>query len=116
MDIGCGASPYRDLFSPDFYCGLDVKISGHDHTHSNIDLLYDGFNLPLRDTSIDGAFASEVFEHVFDLDGLLTEIHRIPKPGGFLLFSVPFAWSEHEEPFDFARYTSFGISHVLERN
>jgi hypothetical protein len=27
--------------------------------------------------------------------------------------SIPFVWPEHEEPYDFARYTSFGISHVL---
>jgi energy-converting hydrogenase Eha subunit A len=30
-----------------------------------------------------------------------------------LLISIPFAWEEHETPYDFARYTSYGISHIL---
>jgi hypothetical protein len=38
------------------------------------------------------------------------------KPGGKLLITIPFAWDEHETPYDFARYTTFGIEEVLERN
>jgi hypothetical protein len=29
---------------------------------------------------------------------------------------VPFAWDEHEAPYDFARYTSYGIRHILQRH
>ena len=33
-----------------------------------------------------------------------------------LLLSCPFVWDEHEQPYDYARYSSFGIRHILEQN
>ena len=30
--------------------------------------------------------------------------------------TVPFVWDEHEQPIDFARYTSFGIKYIIEKN
>ena len=38
------------------------------------------------------------------------------KPGAKALITVPFSWNEHEVPFDYARYTSFGITDLLEKN
>lgn len=38
------------------------------------------------------------------------------KLNGQLLLTVPFVWNEHEVPYDFGRYTSFGISDLLTRN
>jgi SAM-dependent methyltransferase len=52
----------------------------------------------------------------FNIDEVLAEIHRVLKPNGQLLLSCPFAWPEHEVPYDFARYSSFGIKSVLEKN
>ena len=56
------------------------------------------------------------FEHVFEPDIFLLEIKRVLKPNGKLLLTVPFAWDEHEQPNDFARYSSFGIKYQLEKN
>ncbi len=33
-----------------------------------------------------------------------------------MLLTVPFVWDEHEQPWDFARYSSFGLKSLLERN
>lgn len=33
-----------------------------------------------------------------------------------LLLTVPFVWDEHEQPHDFARYTSFGLKHLLQQH
>ena len=55
----------------------------------------------------------EVLEHVFNVDEILLELHRVIKPGGKILISTPFVFREHEKPFDFARYTSFGLRHIL---
>ena len=41
---------------------------------------------------------------------------RVVRPGGTLFFTIPFIWDEHEQPYDFGRYTSFGIEAVLRRN
>ena len=38
------------------------------------------------------------------------------KKGAPALITVPFCWNEHEVPYDYARYSSFGIRHLLEKN
>ena len=116
LDFGCGSQPYRtDFAHVADYVGVDVAVSGHSQTNSKVDIYYDGRTLPFPDASFDAVISFEVFEHVFNLDEILDEIRRVLKPGGKLLFSIPFAWDEHEQPFDYARYTSFGIRALLER-
>ena len=60
-------------------------------------------------------FANQVLEHVFNPDEFLGEIVRVLKPGGKLLLTVPFVWDEHEQPYDYARYSSFGLRALLEK-
>lgn len=114
LDFGCGSKPYESLFSEaTSYLGVDVEVTGHNHRDSRVDVFYDGKVLPFADAQFDAVVSFEVFEHVFNLPEVLREINRVTKSGGLLLISVPFAWNEHETPYDFARYTSFGISHIL---
>ena len=46
----------------------------------------------------------------------LKEINRVTKVGGRFLITVPFVWDEHEQPYDYARYSSFGLKHILAEN
>lgn len=115
LDFGCGSKPYESLFTAARrYVGVDVEVSGHPHADSKVDVYYDGKRLPFDDAEFDAVVSFEVIEHVFNLDEALGEIHRVLKPGGMLLVTAPFAWDEHEAPYDFARYTSFGLRHVLD--
>src|SRR5690606_29940369 len=66
--------------------------------------------------SFDHALCNQVLEHVFNPNEFLSEIARVLKPGGNLLLTVPFAWDEHEQPYDYARYSSFGLKHLLQEN
>jgi SAM-dependent methyltransferase len=116
LDVGCGSKPYKDLFQVEQYIGIDIEISGHNHNLSKVDKFYDGKQIPFNDEKFDWVFSSEVFEHVFNLDELLQEINRVLKQGGKLAFTCPFVWDEHEQPYDFARYTSFGLEDLLQRN
>jgi SAM-dependent methyltransferase len=116
LDVGCGSKPYEALFQVEEYLGTDIAVSGHDHTTSKVDFFYDGTTLPLEANSIDIVFSSEVFEHVFELDNLLREIHRVLKSDGSFLFTAPFFWGEHEQPYDYARYTSFAWQDLLQRH
>ena len=113
LDVGCGSKPYEKLFNVMDYIGIDIEISGHNHSSSKVDKFYDGEKIPFEDEFFENAFASEVFEHVFNIDELLDEINRVLKPGGRLGFTCPFVWDEHEQPYDFARYTSFAVEHLL---
>lgn len=113
IDVGCGLRPYESYFPPGSYIGIDVEVSGRDTAMKTPDCYYDGRVLPFADRSFDGAFSTQVLEHVADPSALLREMHRVVKPGGSLLLSLPFVWQEHEEPYDFFRFTRFGITEML---
>ncbi len=116
LDFGCGAKPYVDLFENcSEYIGMDIDVSGHDHANENIDVYYDGEHIPFEDDRFDNIFSSEVFEHISNPEAILPEIRRVLKPGGYMLATVPFIWNEHEVPYDFKRYTGFGIKNLLEK-
>jgi ubiquinone/menaquinone biosynthesis C-methylase UbiE len=81
MDFGCGKKPYKEIFGFDEYIGVDIEVSGHDNTQHDIDVFWDGKSLPFADNTFDSILASEVFEHVFELDAVLDELRRVLKPG-----------------------------------
>ena len=116
LDFGCGRKPYENLFLVKSYTGVDLKNTGHDHQLSRIDVFYDGKSLPFEDGHFDSLFCSEVLEHIFNPDEILLEISRVLKKGSLALITTPFCWNEHEIPFDYARYSSFGMIHLLEKN
>ena len=116
LDFGCGIKPYRGLFNVDRYVGVDIAVSGHDNALKHADAYYDGKTIPFPDAHFDSMLCSEVLEHVFNIDEILGELRRVVKPRGLALITIPFAWDQHEVPYDFARYTEWGIRHLLERH
>jgi SAM-dependent methyltransferase len=113
LDLGCGSKPYQQLFNCEEYIGIDFVNPGHPHESENIDIYYDGKTIPFPDNHFDSILCSEVFEHIFNLDEVLIELHRVLKPGGSILITCPFIWKEHETPNDFARYTLFALESIL---
>jgi len=116
LDFGCGRKPFENLFSVKEYIGVDLKGTGHDHKNSKADIYYDGKHLPFENEIFDSLFCGEVLEHVFNPDEILPELNRVLKKGAQMLITTPFSWNEHEAPFDYARYSSFGIRHLLEKH
>lgn len=116
LDFGCGSKPYRSMFNVEKYVGLDYNGDGHDHQYEQIDFFYDGKTIPFPNEHFDSVFSSEVFEHVFNLEEILPEINRVMKKGALILVTCPFAICEHEQPNDYARYTSFALKHLMQKN
>ena len=116
MDFGCGSKPYRSLFKVDKYVGDDFENPGHPHWNEQIDVFYDGQKIPFEDEYFDAVFSTEVFEHIFNLEEILKEINRVMKVSGKILITCPFAICEHEVPNDFARYSSYAIKYIFEKN
>ena len=116
LDVGCGTKPYRKLFSAvNDYVGLEID-SAESRVAKRADYFYDGNKFPFTDESYDCAICNQVLGHVFTPDDFLQEIVRTLKSGDLLLLTVPFVWDEHEQPYDYARYSSFGLRSLLERN
>jgi SAM-dependent methyltransferase len=113
LDVGCGTMPYRSLFGVSRYVSLDID-SERTRALSMADHYYDGDRFPFDDGSFDSLLCNQVLEHVFTPDHFVQEMHRVLKPGGRLLLTVPFVWDEHEQPWDYARYSSFGLRALLE--
>jgi SAM-dependent methyltransferase len=114
LDVGCGRKPYRAFVPAQRYVGLEVDTPQM-RAVQVADAYYDGRTFPFPDRSFDAVLCSQVFEHVFTPPEFLAEINRVLRPGGSLVLTVPFVWDEHEQPHDFARYSSFGLRAVLER-
>jgi SAM-dependent methyltransferase len=112
LDVGCGRKPYRHLVPAEDYVGLELDTPVAREL-GVADLYYSGGALPAADGSFDAVICSQVLEHIFTPGEFLAEINRVLRPGGSLLLTTPFAWDEHEQPHDFARYSSFGLRALL---
>lgn len=58
-------------------------------TEPDLPLVRVGTGLPFASGSLDSASALDVLEHVADEAGTLAELHRVLRPGGLLVLSVP---------------------------
>src|ERR1044072_2775068 len=112
LDIGCGNKPYELLCSNiTSYTGCDV-IQSSEH---KVDLLCVSTNIPLPDESFDTIFSTQVLEHVEDHSKMLEEAYRLLKPGGKIILSAPMVWEHHETPYDFFRFTRFGLDYIFKK-
>ncbi|MCO5144083.1 MAG: class I SAM-dependent methyltransferase [Oligoflexia bacterium] len=115
LDIGCGSKPYENLFKVSKYIGLELD-SDRNRQNTKADFFYDGKSFPFKENEFDFIICNQVLEHVFEPNLFLQEVRRVLKPTGKALFTIPFLWDEHEQPIDYARYSSFGIKHLVEKN
>jgi len=116
LDVGCGLRPFASSFSHAYCIGIDIEASGAPDHMKVPDRYFDGINIPYEDNAFDGVLCTQVLEHVENLDLLLAECNRVIKMGGGFVVSVPFLFREHEKPYDFRRFTSYGLMLAMERN
>ncbi len=110
LDVGCGKKPYKSWFSKplEAYVGIDITPG------DTVDLVIDPTQeWDLKDNYFDVVLCTQVLEHVVDLNLTLSEIDRVLKPGGIVLFTFPFLYNEHGIPHDYRRFTRHSASHLM---
>ena len=115
LDVGAGEAPWRDLMPLGVdYVGVDADLSGEFgmRRQSNI-IYYDGKKLPYEDCSFDYVLCTEVLEHVPDPFAFLTDLQRVLRQGGTLILTVPWSARLHHLPYDYGRFTRFGLAALL---
>ena len=112
-DLGCGIRPYEpDILSvAEEYVGVDWSNTFHS---LQADIAADlNKPLPIEDGVADTVVSFQVMEHLCEPQIMLNEAYRILKPKGNILLTVPFQWWVHEAPYDFFRYTRYGLEYMF---
>src|ERR1700758_5630838 len=93
LDAGAGHGPYRVHFTHTQYEAADFEqVPGK--TYSGNHYVCDLESIPVEDDRYDLVFLSQVLEHLPQPARVLTELHRVLKPGGRLWASAPLFYEE----------------------
>lgn len=111
VDYGCGDMPYRGLVEPRVAHYLSADLPGNDQ--AALTLNPDG-SLPLDENTADAVISTQVLEHVEHPESYLHESFRVLKPNGLLILSTHGYWHYHPHPTDFWRWTSSGLSKIVQ--
>ena len=116
LDIGAADRWIELHLSADAdYVALDYPSTGRDLYGARPHVFADAVYLPFPDGRFDGVICLEVLEHVPDPALVMSEIARVLRPGGRAWISMPFLYPLHDAPFDFQRYTEYGLRRDVER-
>lgn len=115
VDIGCADRWVARCLGHDAdYVGIDLPATGRDLYGARPHLYADAAALPLATGCADAIVCLEVIEHVRSPAEALSEFARVLRPGGVLFLSMPFMYPIHDAPYDFQRYTEYGLRRELE--
>lgn len=118
MDLGCGEGNSVDLFhkkNPGIkWVGVDIESSPEVKSRTRTDvefITYDGIHIPFDNNHFDLIYCRQVFEHVRYPQKLMKEIHRVLKPGGYLIGST--SQLEPFHSYSIWNYTPYGFYLLL---
>lgn len=108
LDLGCGSKPYEAIFPfAEKFVGFDVE------RNERVDFVGFNWDLPFQDNEFDALISTQVLEHTAKIPETVKEIRRVVKSGGLIYISVPLTFPEHGIPYDFYRFTRFGLMEIF---
>jgi methionine biosynthesis protein MetW len=116
LDVGCGDGRTVGPWLVEHGCryvGVDVSETAvHQAAAVGLDarVIEDATVLPFDDASFDVGLMVEVLEHLFAPHEAVAELHRVLRPGGVLLVTVPNVcyWRRRVDLALFGRWNPFG--------
>jgi len=117
LDLGAGECRYKFFFEHSNYISLDFGKGDQTWNYTKLDIMGDITNPKfIKDNSVDLCLNTSTLEHLPEPFQFFDEIARILKPGGRLYLYVPFLIAEHQEPYDYFRYTRYGLEHISRKS
>ncbi|MDD4409347.1 MAG: methyltransferase domain-containing protein [Candidatus Pacebacteria bacterium] len=116
IDIGAGELKYKKYFMHCKYTSNDLCIGDKEWYFDDIDIKSTAYQIPVPSESFDYILCTQVLEHLDFPDKAFAEFNRILKKGGKLLLTAPLGQGEHQIPYDYFRYTKYGLKKIGERN
>lgn len=114
LDAGAGDCPYRSYFDEAGHTYESADFGEVDKAYGDLTYRCRLEEIPVDDGRFDLVLCSQVLEHLPEPAEVLGELFRVLRPGGSLWLTAPLFYEEHEQPYDFYRYTQFGIRHLFE--
>ncbi len=105
IDIGSGNSSYNRFFPN--------RISVDIDPNREPDVVGDAHNLPFKDGEVEAILSTDVFEHLKDPVKAVSEMKRVLKSGGKVIFATRFIFPIHDSPNDFWRFTKYGLRELF---
>ncbi len=114
LDAGAGDCRYKKLFAHTRYIATDFGQVNKRYALAKLDTISNLHHIPMASGGFDFVICTQVLEHIPNPAVVLNELHRVLQTGGELWLSAPLFFEEHETPYDYFRYTQFGLRHLLE--
>jgi len=105
LNLGSGPRVYKKRLDI-----INVDLFGF----KEIDMIADASDLPIEDNVVDLVLNQAMLEHVKNPDVVVSEMHRILRPGGEALCYLPFISPFHAAPYDFNRWTVEGVRELFQ--
>ncbi len=119
LEVGCGEKEFTDILAPHIseYVGLEHPAARETQGQltARPEVYGTALNLPFPDETFDTVLCICLLEHVSDPIAVLRECRRVLKPGGYILTSTPLAERVHCAPYDFYRFTPYGLQYVAKQ-
>lgn len=108
LDVGGRIQPYRPLLEGRLrlYVAVDLRRT------PLVDIVARGEQIPLASGQFDVVICTQVMEYAPDPAAVIAEIHRVLKPGGSLILSVPTANLQDADE-DCWRFLPAALRHLL---
>lgn len=109
-----GAGGEVNILLRDYAAKTGFKVTSFDISEDREpDVVGDLHTYDFGENKFDTIVLSEVLEHLHSPHLGVENIYRSLKPGGRLILTTPFIFPIHDRPYDFYRYTKYGLEHLL---
>jgi len=96
LDAGSGRGQYRSFLGHARYESADFMQV--DKKYGEVMYVYDLAAIPVEDRRFDFILFTQTMQHLKEPQHVLTELMRVLKSGGRILYTGPLFYEEHEQP------------------